>query len=252
MDDDRLRYAAGITFPAPPLITPSDSGFPVIDARPGSVGDEGYSPFVRLADGVVLNAPIIADEYHAIARIDDIDPVHGTARLRLARGYGDGRTVWYFSTDASDPVVATLEGATYAPALNGVPSAGDGASAGSARTGLVAVVNGARGRDNPDRQGLQSAVLDGLAPLNILEHLPDPTHRDTRYSPAWDLHPVRWTAAAIQQRAREKLFGFSEVASAMRGGQVVAAAAGPANTTTPALRAAGVVINCPVMLVVVR
>jgi len=34
------------------------------------------------------------------------------------------------------------------------------------------IVNGPTGKDNPQRQGLNSAIIDGLSPLNILGGIP--------------------------------------------------------------------------------
>ena len=57
--------------------------------------------------------------------------------------------------------VFALENVTYAPALNAAPFAG-GDGTDSSRTTLVAFVNGQTGAGNPQRQGLNSALLDGL------------------------------------------------------------------------------------------
>ncbi|MCK7497440.1 MAG: hypothetical protein MZW92_46595 [Comamonadaceae bacterium] len=60
-----------------------------------------------------------------------------------------------------------LENVTYAPRLNAAPFAG-GDGTDSARASLAAFVNGQTGAANPQRQGLNSAMLDGLDPLNVL------------------------------------------------------------------------------------
>ncbi len=54
-------------------------------------------------------SPIIADEYQAIDRVTDLNPMRGTVTLRIMRGYGDDKTLWYISTDASAPAVAAME-----------------------------------------------------------------------------------------------------------------------------------------------
>jgi len=54
---------------------------------------------------------------------------------------------------------------------------------------IVAFTNGQTGVNNPQRQGLGSAILDGLNPLNIVDAVP-PTPAgpgSTAYSPLWDV-----------------------------------------------------------------
>ncbi len=59
--DGRLEVPAGVDFAPSRLVRPApDSAFPPVEARPGSVAREGYSPLVGLAGGTVLNAPVIA------------------------------------------------------------------------------------------------------------------------------------------------------------------------------------------------
>jgi hypothetical protein len=168
------------------------AGFPPALAQPGAVGDEGYSPLIRLRDGTVLNAPQIAN---ATGQADKVVGALGVGdamvTYRETNGFQGDRAVRYVSTDASDPVAAALEDATLAPRLNLAPSpGGDGTD--SARASLAAFVNGALGQDNPQRQGLNSAILDGLDPLNVLRWNPS----QGRYSPLWDVHLARWTTPA--------------------------------------------------------
>ena len=74
------------------------------------------------------------------------------------------KPVLYISTEASDPAAAALESSTYTPALNEAPFVG-GDGTNSARASLAAMTNGQTGRDNPNRQGLNSALLgDGGPP----------------------------------------------------------------------------------------
>ena len=101
----------------------------------------------------------------------------------------------YVSTDASDPVVAALENVTFAPLLNHAPFVG-GDGTDSARASLAAFVNGQTGAGNPQRQGLNSALIDGLDPLNLLRWNPS----QGRYSPLWDVHPAAWTAPVAALR----------------------------------------------------
>ena len=234
---DVLRYDAGVDFtPERTVVANPDSAFPPRVASPGSIAEPFYSPFVVLEGGVVINAPIVADERRALDRVDWLDPGRGLVRLRLSRGYWNDRTVWYTSTEASDETVAAMERATLAPAMREIPGDAQGAAPGSARTGITAVVNGETGLDNPDRQGLRSALVDDRAPLNILEQAPDPSLADHAYSPAWDLRFVRWSADAIAKDQRAKLFSWQAVDALVRSGALAAA---PAH----------VVINCPVIAI---
>ena len=235
-----LEFEAGVDFSmARTLSANPDSAFPPRAASPGSLGDPFYSPFVLLDNGTVINAPIIASEHEALDRVVRLDPGSGTVRIRMSRGYAGDHTVWYTSTEASDPAVAAMERATLAPSLRWAPGEGSSATDGSARTGILAVTNGETGADNPERQGLRSALLDDRAPLNILEHAPDPSGKNPVYSPAWDLSLARWTSATIAANQRQKIFSWGEAQALISAGAMVRTLA-------------RVVINCPVIAVYPR
>jgi len=73
-------------------------------------------------------------------------------------------------TEASDPLAATLENVPYVPAMANIPAA--------ALIDLVAFTNGQTGLNNPQRQGLNSAIKDGASPLNIVDNTPtSPAYR---------------------------------------------------------------------------
>jgi hypothetical protein len=82
-----------------------------------------------------------------------------TVTLQLVPGFSFARPVMYIRVDASDSVAAVLEQATYAPALTNIKVGFDG-GAFSAVERLFAVVNGPTGADNPQRQGLNSLLLE--------------------------------------------------------------------------------------------
>ena len=165
-------------------------------------------------------------------------------------GRYDNRVVHYVSFDASLDAAAALEDVTYAPNLGTAPSAGcsDPAVALSpcAREGLIAFINGQTNypnmMPNPNRQGLSSAILDGLSPLNILKEIPegqaDPGA--PAYSPLWDIHLVRWDdAVPVANRLRQADFA---TAAALVGSQ--------AQSITPSglsnsFQATGFIVNCP-------
>jgi hypothetical protein len=185
--DGVIHFPATVDFRPERRVTPGPSGFPPLLASPGAVGEAGYSPLVELPDGTIVNAPHVAN---ATGRADKVLALDGDAVvLRETNGFARDRAVRYVSYEASDPAVAALEDATYAPALAAAPAAGDDGSD-SARASLAAIVNGPTGAANPERQGLSSALLDGLDPLNVLRWLPN----QGRYSPLWDVHAAAWSA----------------------------------------------------------
>lgn len=242
-----LRYAAGVDFTPERIVRAApDSGFPPVTAQPGSIGEPGYSPFVRLASGVVLNAPIIADEHRTMDRVVSLDVGRGRVTMRITRGYALARDAWYISTEASDPMVAALEGATYASDLATIPTPAS-AGIGSARLGLLAVANGETDPTSFDRQGMRSALIGGLSPLNVMQGAPDPAGADPSYSPVWDLHLVMWTPAAISQNQRVKIITWAEAAAYAERGFLVSAMPGTANAALNGLTSTGIVVNCPVV-----
>ena len=193
----------------------------------------------------------MSDEQRMLDRVVALDVSRGRATLRITRGYADARTAWYLSTEASDPIVAALEGATWAPTLATAPAAGT-TTPGSARSAIVAIANGETDRESPERQGMQSALLDGLAPLNILEGAPDERSARPAYTPVWDLHLVMWTPAAIAAGQRRKVITLAEARAFAERGLLVSAMPGAPNSLLAGLHAVGVVINCPVVATFAR
>jgi hypothetical protein len=115
--------------------------FPPKNATPGSMGDADYSPLVVItnAGSHIYNAPMIAfnvdekqlsfpngkPDYSIVEdKVTGIDTKNMTVTLKLTQGFSFAKPVLYLSTDASDPLAATLEDATYAPALKDIPWAG--------------------------------------------------------------------------------------------------------------------------------
>ena len=144
-----------------------------------------------------------------------ICPRDGTVTLALTLGFTFGKPILYLSTEANDPLVATLEGATYAPALKDVPFALEDASPGESAERIYVFANGPTGRDNPQRQGLNSALSDGRGPLNVLGGIPT---INLDYSPLWRLFPAKWTAAAIEHGYRSRLTDAIEIADFQKKG----------------------------------
>ncbi|MCB1036055.1 MAG: hypothetical protein KDD47_19695, partial [Acidobacteria bacterium] len=170
--------------------------FPPSVAQPGAVGSRTYSPLARIlnAGGHVYNMPIIAfnaeadelnlpdgtpDYTKVHDRVVRIDPEGQTVTLELVPGFSFGRAVLYLSTDASEPDAAAIEKNTFAPGLRDI-DVGNDDSLFSAVERLFLFTNGARGCDNPHRQGLGAALTDGNTPFNVLGGIPTIA---TDYSP---------------------------------------------------------------------
>ena len=210
------------------------TGFPPVEVHAGSVGEAGYSPLIQLPDGTILNAPQIANATGLHDKVVRIDQAHGTVDLKLTNGFSRDEKVLYVSTDATVEVAAALEGATLAPALDAAPTVGqDGTD--QARTSLAAFINGPTGPTNPQRQGLNSALLGEGDPLNVLAWMPN----QGRYSPLWDVHLTEWAPG----RPARQITRFADVADLAEQGAVT----GPGGTPWGA---SGFIVNCPIVALV--
>ena len=206
------------------------TGFPPLVAVPGARGKAGYSPLIELRDGTVLNAPQIANASGQADKVVSLDTAGLRVVYRETNGFQGGRAVRYVSTDASDEGAAALEDATYAPALNAAPAPGeDGTDV--ARTSLAAFVNGQTGAGNPNRQGLNSAIIDGLDPLNVLRWAPN----QGRYSPLWDVHPAAWVGPAgpVQR-------DWNDIEGLVAEGRITGPGGAPFGP-------AGFIVDCPIV-----
>jgi hypothetical protein len=240
----QIDFPASVDF-SPRRDVQAPNGFPPTVATPGAVGEPGYSPLVELPNGTILNAPQIARDADGNGRVDlgteaadkvlAIDVARSTVRYLETDGFSHGNAVRYVSTDATAPDVAALEDVTFAPALNAAPFAG-GDGTDSARASLAAFVNGQTGAANPERQGLDSALRDGLDPLNVLAWMPN----QGRYSPLWDVHLSAWSPAAVAARANTRQERFADVEDLARAGTVTAPGGGRWGPT-------GVIVNCPIV-----
>jgi len=261
------------------------AGFPPANAAPGAVADAHYSPFIRInGSSTVYNAPIIAvgnggfDLAHHTNTSDRVLSLHlptpaaqtpsgqskpGSVELLLVQGFEAGQKIFYLSTEASDPVAATLERAAFVPALQHAPFVGGDDSVGSARERIFIFTNGQTGANNPQAQGLSHLILDGhnnqdaslsnkplidaLAngngdSLNVLGDFPsltDPRHADA-YSPLWDAQLGTWTKKAVQDKLNVRQTDENQILNL--------AATKPDLLTGPLgspYGAGGFVINCP-------
>jgi hypothetical protein len=221
-------------------LVPGPDGFPPASFQPGAVAGPGYSPFIKIAGSdVIYSAPIVAsgdgpfDVAHHTNTGDRVLDVHIAAPsapgqfleswvdILLVKGFDAGQPILYLSTESSDPLAATLERATWVPALANAPTNGGDDFLGSARERLFGFINGQSGLNNPNAQGFQHIVKDGHAAedasasntalinalrnggdlLNVFGDFPtetDPRHAQA-YSPLWDAQLGQWTQKAITQ-----------------------------------------------------
>jgi hypothetical protein len=230
-----IDFPRSVNFDRSAVVVPGPTGFPPTAAVHGPEGEYGYSPLIEMPDGTIRNAPQIGNGSGWHPKAVRVDLQRGRVDMRQSFGYANGRVVRYISTDASASDAAALENSTFAGAMNAAPMlGGDGTD--SARTSLAAFVNGQTGLNNPQRQGLNSALLDGADPLNLLFWTPN----QGRYSPLWDVFPAAWTDAAIAagrnlaQKDRSGLLGLVDE------GWVT----GPGGAR---FGAAGFIVNCPIV-----
>ena len=101
-----------------------------------------------------------------------------------------------------------------------------------ARASLAAITNGATGANNPQRQGLNSALLGQGDPLNVLAWKPN----QGRYSPLWDVHLTNFAPGVTPTRQ----FEFSAIEDLAAAGKVTAFPSGKWGPT-------GFVVNCPII-----
>ena len=262
-DGTLMFHAGSVDFSPERIVIPGNAenpnlpAFPPLEAQPGAIGDELYSPLVRIlnAGGQTYNAPMIAYNVEA----DDLDfcegnvdysivhdsvaricPEEETVTLNLIPGFSFARPVLYMSTDANDPLPAALEGAVFAPGLRDV-AVGRDDSLFSAVERLFTPVNGptntVEGQVNPQRQGLTSAVLGEGGPLNVLGGIPTFA---TDYSPLWDLNVFEWTQLAIDRNYRSRVTEEFQILGLAERGFIT----GPNGA---AFGSSGFIVNCPIV-----
>lgn len=236
--------------------------FPPKSFQPGSVGDADYTPLVRIGNsgGAVYNAPILAYDVSAVQlatscvalggkvnhslvhdKVVSICPEGksgGTVTLRLTTGFSFAKPVLYLSLDANDALPAAFEEVTVAPGLKDLQVGGDD-GAFSAVERLFAAVNGPTGKDNPQRQGFNSALGDpGVSgPLNVLGGIPTVA---TDYSPLWDLNVYAWTKAAIDAGYRARNIEEFQILGLAERGFITGPGGGKFGSS-------GFIVNCPIV-----
>ncbi len=215
-----------------------------------------------------LAPDLIASSVHKTGvheKVISMDKEKMTVKLDLTRGFYEGFPILYSSTETSDNDLSALEGGTFTPNLNAAPNPADDKSFRSAREALIPVINGPMGVDNPQRQGLRSAVAGEGDPLNIFQEQAGCENADdpgsfcdaAGYSPLWDVHPVLWTEDAIKSGARvrvttdkrEVIAPINIIELYADGFVIPGAPTGPRNASLGGLNAAGIIVNCPIIFV---
>jgi hypothetical protein len=249
-NSDNFTFKSGrVDFSSVQTLTAGETPnlFPPRVARAGSVGDAHYSPLVRVANrnDVVFNAPMIAfnvgpekisfcdgnPDYSVVTdSVASICPDNGTVDLKLRFGFADGKHLRYLSFDANSEKSATLEASTFAPAESDILQSG-------ATQVIYTIVNGRTGRNDPERQGINSA-LSGEGPS--LDILADFTEISPGYSPMWDVQLAEWTKEAIEKKQRKLITDGNDLIAKSETGLLVSPGGGPVRTI-------GNLVNCPVV-----
>jgi len=249
-------HSGSVDFSPEHRVTPGGdpaNPFPPSEAQPGAIGDNDYSPLVLVenAGGHIYNAPIVAfgvnaseinfcdgnPDYSLVHdKVVSICPSEGTVTIRLTSGFSFARPVLYLSTDASVPLAAALESATVAPKLASITTGHDD-SAFSAVERIFLFANGPTGKGNPQRQGLNSALMGEGSPLNVLGGIPTIA---TDYSPLWDINLGVWTQEAIDNGYRSRLTEEFAILGFVEKGWIT----GPGDAEYGSV---GMVVNCPIV-----
>ena len=162
-----------------------------------------------------------------------IDPAHRTVTLSLINGFSFGKPVLYISTDSSDPKVSAIEANTFAPRMRKLEVGIDDISRCAVERIFIAT-NGASegGCNNPQRQGLSAALLDGHRPNNTFGGIPTIA---TDYSPVWDANLYEWTEDAIDKGYRGLLTEEFRILKLARDGFITGPNGAPFDSAGPVI-----------------
>ncbi|MEP6814707.1 MAG: hypothetical protein ABI873_04050 [Marmoricola sp.] len=278
-----VHFAGVPDFSPNRVLEPGPAVFPPAKATPGAVAGKGYSPFIRFdGSSVIYNAPIVAvgdgpfDVTHHSNTADRVLAIHPADKVRggqfsqptvdvlFVRGFDAGQPIIYLSTEASDPVAAVLERATFIPLLNQSSFLGGDDFLASARERIFPFINGQTGNRNPQAQGIRHLILDGHATedaslanksllkalrdggdlLNSLGDFPslaDPRHANA-YSPLWDAQFGQWTPRAIKRGLNKRQTDENKILNLVaRRPDLITGANGTDYGST------GFIINCPII-----
>jgi hypothetical protein len=236
---------------------PAPRFFPPAEAQAGSIGDAEYSPLVRVtnAGNVVYNATIVAfdEEAHEIEfphgnvdyskvidRATAISPAQGTITLRLNLGTSGGRPVLFISLDSNDNLLSALEATTVAPALKNLPVGLNDAPTSAVSVNYI-ITYGPNGKDNPQHQGVNSALSDpNNQVFDIFDGAPGVLNGEA-YSPMWDLYLAQWTPLAREKGYASAIYSELQFWGLAQRGWLT----GPDGK---AIGASGLISNCPLIM----
>lgn len=267
-----VQFGGTVDFSPMRVLTPGPTGFPPLMAQPGSVAGPGYSDLVRVgSSNVVYNAPIIATgdgpfdvsqtHTNTLDRVMAIDIVNMTVDLQFIRAFAHGKEIFYLTFSSSAAISAVLERATFIPAAATIPFANDDQNPNGARSSIFTFVNGKRGQNDPNAQGLMHVILDNPpgnlslqnpALLESLRQLGDahnvlgsfPTLTDQRlrelYSPMWDLNIAEWSADAVARGVNFAQTDANTIRQLAKGGFIT-------NPGGAKLGSANFLVNCPAL-----
>jgi hypothetical protein len=286
-----LSFAGAPNFSPTRIAVPGPDGFPLAKFQPGAVAGPGYSPFIRIAGSdTIYNAPIVATgngPYDVVNHTNTSDKAMGIHIARspadspsgsfheswvdmlITKGFDGSEPIVYLSTDAGQPLTATLERSTYVPALNNASCNGCDDFLGSARERLFGFVNGQSGVNNPNAQGFVHFAKDGPISenavqtntkfinamryggdiLNVFGDFPtlsSPRHADA-YSPLWDAQLGLWTPKAIKEGLNKRQINENEVLNLAYSHPDLLTGVNPATGQPQLYGSVGVDINCAVI-----
>lgn len=256
IENGMIKFKGDVDFRPVRSVTPGlfPNTLPTASAQPGSVGDAEYSPLIVLPSGAVMSVSIVANSTGTHDHLVSMDNAKGTVVFELLDGFEGGEQYYYhLVTESSDMEAATIERGTYTPRLAKLPMFGKSMpSDKSALLGFAPLANGETGANNPQRQGLNSTVLNGPAfdPVNVFPLDPDNTKKDNNnYSPMWDAHIYAWTDAAIKAGQRRRVKSMTDLAGLVTAGLVmnIPKNTGGPNPLVAGLKPTGAIINCPVI-----
>jgi len=286
-----ISFAGAPNFSPTRIAVPGPDGFPLAKFQPGAVAGPGYSPFIRIAGSdTVYNAPIVATgngPFDVVNHTNTSDRALGIhigsspadapsgrfseswVDMLFVKGFDSGQPIVYLSTDAGQPLTATLERSTYVPALNDASCNGCDDFLGSARERLFGFVNGQTGVNNPQAQGFQHVAKDGPLSqnavqtntkfinalryggdiLNVFGDFPtllDPRHADA-YSPLWDAQLGLWTPKAVKEGLNKRQIDENTVLNLAASHPDLLTGVNPATGQPQLYGSVGVDINCAVI-----
>lgn len=214
-----LRTAAPNFAPARTYVA-SATGFPPKSATPGATAPTGYSPFIR-QDGAILNAPVVATgngrfdvttHSNTQDRVIAIDMKKMTVTLLMARGFFNGKPIYYISTEASDPVASSVERATFEANLAKITS--------TAQIPIGVIVNGPQTGKAPqglafltlhtplDKDATAANVSTIMSSFNVLSLAPKigALYAPNGYTPIWSV-------AVVGTPQAKRLTSYSQLAA---------------------------------------